>query len=93
MTMPNIGRMLLVDGAAQGQSSACGEEGNQHNDRGEGERRGNTEFNPGRNTSQASGITISPATRACIIPAKTFSIAIQATSIGARSRSSISRVH
>ena len=32
---------------------------------------------PGRSTSQASGITTSPATSACIMPAMTFSIAIQ----------------
>ncbi len=48
---------------------------------------------PGRSTSHASGITTSPATSACIIPATTFSIAIQEMSIGASRRSSISRVH
>ena len=48
---------------------------------------------PGRSSSHAAGMTMSPAASACNVPATTFSIATQEMSIGASKRSSISRVN
>ena len=71
---PNV---LLIDAASQGQPSAAEKIAISIRMTEKVTGQPMLISTPGRSTSHASGITISPATSACSIPAKTFSIAIQ----------------